>query len=133
MGAARPVTVRMERRVLRLRTCLGRSTAVRYLDTLSAALQPLGYRSIRLYRPEEFPMPVALPVLWEPFLWVYVPGPRGHVGTVLNARAVPNQMWAYHEARRGRQGYLSPCGDAKTAAEEVDRLLKHRMYPDVDW
>lgn len=37
--------------------------------------------------------------------------------------------WGYHEARRGRRGYLAPCGDAKAAAEVVDELLKHRMYP----
>ncbi|GAA4236611.1 hypothetical protein GCM10022254_46690 [Actinomadura meridiana] len=131
MGETRPLTVRAQRRMLRLRTHLGRSTAVRYLDTLSAALKPLGYRAVRLYRPDEFP--VALPAFWEPFLWVYVPGPRSHVGTVVNARAVPNQMWAYHEARRGRHGYLSPCGDVKAAAEEVDKLLKDRMYPGNPW
>jgi hypothetical protein len=106
---------------------------VRYLDTLSAALKPLGYRPVRLYRPEEFPVPVTLPTLWEPFLWVYVPGPYSHVGTVVNARAVANQMWAYHEAQRGRYGYLSPCGDVKAAAEEIDKLLKQRMYPGNPW
>ncbi|WP_121433585.1 hypothetical protein [Actinomadura pelletieri] len=123
----------MERRTLLLRTHLGRSTAVRYLDTLSAALKPLGYRSVRLYRPEEFPASVVLPLLWEPLLWVYVSGPHSHVGTVVNARAVANQMWAYHEARRGRHGYLSPCGDVKAAVEEIDKLLKHRMFPGNAW
>ncbi|WP_147339414.1 hypothetical protein [Actinomadura spongiicola] len=119
--------------MLRLRTRLGRSTAACYLDTLSAALKPLGYRSVRLYRPEECPTPVALPMLWEPLLWVYVSSPHSHVGTVVNARAVANQMWAYHEARRGRRGYLSPCGDVKAAAEEIDKLLKHRMFPGNAW
>ncbi|RFS85975.1 hypothetical protein D0T12_04870 [Actinomadura spongiicola] len=119
--------------MLRLRTHLGRSTAVRYLDTLSAALKPLGYRAIRLYRPEEFPVPVALPALWEPFLWVYVPGPHSHVGTVVSARAVSGGMWAYHEAQRGRFGYLSPCGDVKAAADQTDKLLKHRMFPGNAW
>ncbi|NKZ02497.1 hypothetical protein [Actinomadura latina] len=43
--------------------------------------------------------------------------------------AVPGGGWAYYEAGRGRHGYLSPCGDAKHAADEVDSLLKHRMFP----
>ncbi|WP_344900218.1 hypothetical protein [Actinomadura meridiana] len=124
------MTVRVGRRVLRLRTHFGRSKAVRYLDTLSAALKPLGYRPIRLYHPEEFPAPIPG---GEPLLWIYVPGPHSHVGTVVNARAVANQMWAYHEAQRGRHGYLSPCGDAKAAAKEIDRLLKHKMYPGNPW
>ncbi|GAA4229415.1 hypothetical protein GCM10022254_21780 [Actinomadura meridiana] len=133
MGKTRPLTVRTERRILQLRTHLGRSTAVRYLDTLSAALKPLGYRPIRLYRPEEFPMPVILPALWEPSLWVYVSGPHSHVGAVLNARVVQHHMWAYHEAQRGRFGYLSPCGDVKAAAERIDSVLKRRMYPGNAW
>ncbi|WP_433476046.1 hypothetical protein ACQPZP_02795 [Spirillospora sp. CA-142024] len=44
-------------------------------------------------------------------------------------RAVAGGRWAYHEAQRGRAGYLFPCGDAKAAAEQVDLLLKHRMFP----
>jgi hypothetical protein len=31
--------------------------------------------------------------------------------------------------RRGRRGYLCLCGDAETAAAQVDRLLKHRLFP----
>ncbi|WP_344894339.1 hypothetical protein [Actinomadura meridiana] len=106
---------------------------MRYLDLLAVALQPKGYRSIRLYRPEEFPAPVALPALWEPLLWVYVPGPDEHVWTVVSARAISGGMWAYHEAARGRYGYLSPCGDVKAAADRTDRLLKHKMYPGNAW
>lgn len=37
--------------------------------------------------------------------------------------------WGYHVAERGRRGYLAPCGNAKAAAEQVEDLLKHRMFP----
>lgn len=42
---------------------------------------------------------------------------------------VPGGAWGYHDAERGRRGYLAPCGDAKAAAEQVEDLLKHRMFP----
>ena len=32
-------------------------------------------------------------------------------------------------AGRGRHGYLCPCGDTQRAAEQVDAVLKHRMFP----
>ncbi|MEU9841929.1 hypothetical protein AB0C69_22195 [Actinomadura sp. NPDC048032] len=50
------------------------------------------------------------------------------VGVVVSVRAVPGG-WAYHRAQRGRFGYLVPCGDVEAAAEQVDLLLKHRMFP----
>lgn len=126
MGQVRPLTVRAERHVLRLRTHFGRSTAVRYLDLLAVALKPKGYRFVRLYRPEEFPISL-------PLLWVYASGPEDHVGVLVSVRAVRGGMWAYHEARRGRFGYLSPCGDVLVAADQTDRLLKHKMYPGNAW
>lgn len=126
MGQVRPLTARAERHVLRLRTHFGRSTAVRYLDLLAVALKPKGYRFVRLYRPDEFPISL-------PLLWVYAVGPDDHVGVVVSARAVAGGMWAYHEAHRGRFGYLYPCGDVKAAAGEIDRLLKYKMYPGNAW
>ncbi|MFB4308402.1 hypothetical protein [Actinomadura sp. GTD37] len=112
--------------MLRLRTHFGRERAVRYLDLLAVALKPKGYRFVRLYRPEEFPVSL-------PLLWVYAAGPDSHVGIVVSARAVAGGLWAYHEAQRGRFGYLSPCGDVKAAADQTDSLLKHKMYPGNAW
>lgn len=105
------------RSVLCWRTRLGRATAVRYLDTLSVALQPQGWRFVKLYRPAPLPM-----------LRVYALGAE-EVGIVVSVLAVPGGMWGYHDARRGRRGYLCSCGDAKSAAEVVGDLLKHRLYP----
>ncbi|QFG21108.1 hypothetical protein [Actinomadura sp. WMMB 499] len=96
---------------------------MRYLNLLAVALEPRGWRLVRLYRPQEFPIPV-------PLLWIYASGAADDVGLVVNVLATPHRTWAYHEAARGRHGYLFPCGDAKAAAEQVDKLLKHRMFPD---
>lgn len=126
MGEVRPLTVLAKRHMLRLRTHFGRSTAVRYLDLLAVALRPKGYRFIRLYRTEEFPVSL-------PLLWVYAVGPDGLAGILVSARAVAGGMWAYHEARCGRFGYLAPCGDALAAADQADKLLKHKMYPGDAW
>ncbi|GAA1812762.1 hypothetical protein GCM10009735_52800 [Actinomadura chokoriensis] len=126
MGEVRPLTVRAERHMLRVRTRLGRSTAVRYLDLLAVALKPKGYRFVWLYRPDEFPISL-------PLLWVCAVGPDGHVGLVVSARVVAGGAWAYHEAQGGRYGYLFPCGDVLAAAEQADKLLKHKMYPGNAW
>lgn len=90
--------------------------AVRYLEALVAALEPEGWRFVRLYRTEEFPVPL---------LWVYV----RDIGIAVSVLAVPGGTWAYYEAQRGRAGYLAACGDAGTAAEVVGRHLKRRMFP----
>lgn len=108
---------RMERSMLVWRTRMGRKTAVRYLDTLAVALQPRGWRFVKLYRPAPLPL-----------LRVYANGAED-VGIVVSVLATPGGTWGYHDAPRGRRGYLFPCGDAKSAAEVVDDLLKHRMYP----
>ncbi|WP_165959101.1 hypothetical protein [Actinomadura sp. KC345] len=39
------------------------------------------------------------------------------------------EPWGYYEAGRGRHGYLSPCGDTKYATDQVDAVLKQRMFP----
>ncbi|WP_433463466.1 hypothetical protein [Spirillospora sp. CA-128828] len=114
----------MERCVLRWRTLLGRTTAERNLDLLAVALQPRGWRLVKLYRSQEFPVSV-------PLLWVYASGPAGVVGLVVSVLATSGGMWAYHDAERGRCGYLFPCGDTKAAAEQVDSLLVHRMFSDA--
>ncbi|TDC93064.1 hypothetical protein [Actinomadura sp. 7K507] len=109
--------LRAERAILLLRTRTGRKTTIRYLDTLAVALRPQGWRFVKLYRPAPIPL-----------LRVYANGTE-EIGIVVSVLATPGGTWGYHEARRGRRGYLSPCGDAKAAAEVVDGLLKHRMYP----
>lgn len=109
-----------ERHVLRWRTLRGGATAERHLSLLAVALEPRGWRLVRLYRSQGFPLPV---------LWVYASGPDDHVGLGVLALTVPGGAWAYHAAERGRRGYLAPCGDAKAAADQVDALLKHRMFP----
>lgn len=121
MGEVRALSVRAERQVLRLRTRLGKRTAIRHLDALAIALQQQGWRFIKFYRPEEFPTPL-------PMLWVHA-GFSKALGIVISVRATPGGTWGYYETPRGRQGYLWPCGDAKSAAERVDRLLKHRVFP----
>lgn len=115
------LSARMERSVLDWRTRLGRSTSIRYLDDLSAALKPEGWRFVKLYRPT--PAPV---------LRIYARGPA-EVALMVSVLAVPGRLWGYHDARRGRHGYLCLCGDAERAADVVGRLLKHRMYPSTSW
>ena len=120
MGQMRPLNVQVERHVLRWRTYRGRATAETYLSLLAVALEPRGWRPIRLYRTHGFPVPL---------LWIYAGGPDAHVGLGVIVMAVPGGAWGYHTAERGRRGYLAPCGDAKAAAEQVEDLLKHRMFP----
>lgn len=122
MGSMRPLNVQAERYLLRWRTGRGRPTVIPNLDLLAVAVTAKGYRCVKLYRAAEFP---ARP----PLLWVFAFGPEHHVGVVVWVRAVPGGAWGYYEAGRGRRGYLSPCGDTKHAADQVDALLKHRMYP----
>ncbi|GAA0601904.1 hypothetical protein [Actinomadura livida] len=107
----------VERGVLLCRTRMGRKTAVRHLDVLSVALRPRGWRFVKLYRPAPIPL-----------LRVYANGAE-EIGIMVSVLAIPGGAWGYHEAQRGRRGYLAPCGDAKAAAEVVDELLTHRMYP----
>lgn len=122
MGSLRPLNVRVERHLLRWRTYLGRSTAIHYLDLLDGAVVSKGYRAVKLYRAEEFPTR-------PPLLWVFAFSPEGHVKVAVSVRATSGNSWGYFEAGRGRGGYLSVCGDTGHAAEQVDALLKHRMFP----
>lgn len=92
---------------------------MRYLEVLALAVRARGWRCVKLYG-REFP---------RPLLWVYASGVAEDVGVVVSVRAVAGGMWAYHDVQRGRAGYLFPCGDAKAAAEQVDLLLKHRLFP----
>ncbi len=121
MGQVRPLSVQVEQRVLRWRTYRGRATAERFLSLLAVALEPRGWRLVRLYRAQGFPVPL---------LWVYASGPDDHVGLGVVVLAVPGGAWGYHVAEPGRRSYLAPCGDTKAAAEQVEDLLKHRMFPD---
>ncbi|NVI89128.1 hypothetical protein [Actinomadura sp. BRA 177] len=116
------MSVQVERYVLRWRTRLGRATAIRHLDLLALAVQAKGYRHVKLYQADEIPTR-------PPVLWVFAFSPDDHVRVAVSVHAMPSGGWAYCEAGRGRHSYLSPCGDAKHAAEQVDALLKHRMFP----
>jgi hypothetical protein len=121
VGEVRDLTVRAERYLLRWRTRLGHQTATRHLDDLAVALAPQGWRFVKFYRREEFPVPA-------PLLWIHASGTKD-VGIVVSVLAVSGGAWAYHDAQRGRRGYLCPCGDSETAAAQIDRLLKHRLFP----
>jgi len=122
MDRVRPVSVQVEQHVLRWRTYRGHATAERFLSLLAVALAPRGWRLVRLYRAQGFPVPL---------LWIYTDGPHDHVGLGVVVLAVPGGAWGYHDAERGRRGYLAPCSDAKAAAGQVEDLLKHRMFPDT--
>jgi hypothetical protein len=122
MGQVRAVSVRMERCVPRWRRYRGRAAVARHLDLLAVALRAKGYRCLRLYRPDEFSVPL-------PLLWVFACGPEDHVGVVVGVRPAPGGFWGYYEAGRGRAGYLAPGGDAEFAAEQVDAVLRHKMFP----
>ncbi|MFA1549318.1 hypothetical protein [Actinomadura chokoriensis] len=93
MGEVRALAVRAERHLLRWRTRRGDETATRYLDELAAALAPQGWRFVKFYRREEFPVPV-------PLLWVHARATKD-VGIVVSVLAVPGRAWAYHDAQRG--------------------------------
>ncbi|MEV5824943.1 hypothetical protein AB0L25_05145 [Spirillospora sp. NPDC052242] len=105
----RALTVRAHALVLGWRTWRGRATAVRYLDALAAVLRTKGYACILRARP--------------PLLWVLA---GGRVLAAIGVHATPGGRWTYREA--GRR-HLCPCGDAEAAADLVDRILKHRMFP----
>ncbi|TDD79723.1 hypothetical protein E1293_22455 [Actinomadura darangshiensis] len=122
MGSLRPLNVRAGRHLLGWRTRLGRSTAVRNLDLLAIAVQARSYRFVKLYQADEFPTR-------PPLLWVFAFSPDDHVRVAVTVHAMPGRGWAYYEAGRGRHGHLSPCGDTKHAADQVDAVLKHRMFP----
>ncbi|MFA1550879.1 hypothetical protein [Actinomadura chokoriensis] len=122
MGSLRPLNVQAGRHLLRWRTRLERTTAIRNLDLLAVAVQAKNYRHVKLYQADEFPNR-------PPLLWVFAFSPDDHVRVAVNVHATPGGGWAYYEAGRGRRGYLSPCGDTKHAADQVDALLKHRMFP----
>lgn len=109
--------------MLRCRTRVGHNTALRYLEGLAVALEASGWRCVRLYRPDGFP--ISLPVLR-----VYAPG-AVDVEVWIHVRAEPNGLWCYYEAHRGRGagGRICACGDAKGAAEQVERTLRERIYP----
>ncbi|MFA1548585.1 hypothetical protein [Actinomadura chokoriensis] len=109
--------------VLDLRTRMGHRTAMRRLELLRVALGPKGWRCVGLYdRPEFRWFPV-------PLLWVYASGPVRDVGAVVRARALPGGTWGYFEAGDERGGFVWPCEDTKAAADALDLLLKHRLFP----
>ncbi|MEU8801198.1 hypothetical protein [Spirillospora sp. NPDC048819] len=120
MGSLRPLNA--QRHVLRWRTRRGRLTAIRHLDLLSVAIQAKAYRCVKLYQADDLPTR-------PPVLWVFAFGPDHHVRVGVAVHAMPGGTWSYYLAGRGRHGYLAPCGDTKYAADQVDGLLKHRMYP----
>ncbi|MGI5421646.1 hypothetical protein [Actinomadura luteofluorescens] len=64
-----------------------------------------------------------------PLLWVFACGPEEHAGMVVGVRSARGGTWGYYEAGRGQAGYLAPYGDAKFAADQVDAVLRHKMFP----
>lgn len=120
MGS-RPVSVRAERHLLRWRTWRGRPVAIRCLDLLAVAVRAKGYRCVKLYEAADLPTRPTV-------LWVFAFGLDDHVCVAITVCAA-GRGWGYHQAGRGRHGYFAPCGDAKCAADQIDGLLKHRMYP----
>lgn len=107
--------------VLGWRTRAGRRRVMRNLDLLAVALEPRGWRLLRYYRAEEFPVSL-------PLLRVYASGVDRDVQVVVTVRAM-RRGWGYFVVGRGRDGFIIGCGDAKAAAERVDGMLKHQMYP----
>lgn len=124
MGQMRPLAAQATTYVLRWQARRGRRTAEGNLDLLALALRRRGWHTVRLYRTPEFPIPL-------PLLWVYAGGPHDHAGLAVSALPVQGGGWGYHDARRGRRGYLGPCHDTEAAAEQVESLLEHRMLPDT--
>ncbi|WUH99446.1 hypothetical protein OHR68_39145 [Spirillospora sp. NBC_00431] len=112
--------------VLEWRTFAGHEVAVRKLELLRVALLPMDWRCVGLYDKQEFRFPV-------PLLWVYASGAADDVGAVVTVQALPGQAWGYFEAGDGRGGFVATCGDVKAAAEALDLLLKHRMFPGRRW
>ncbi|MFG2244026.1 hypothetical protein [Spirillospora sp. NPDC048823] len=103
-------------RCLKWRTERNRDTAVRYLDLLALALERRGWRCVKSYRPQAVPART-------PLLLVSGAG----VAVSLCVLAVPGGGWAFHEAPRGRGGFLCFCGgDIKHAAQVIDRFLQDR-------
>ncbi|MEU8799374.1 hypothetical protein [Spirillospora sp. NPDC048819] len=108
--------------MLRWRTWVGRRRTVRDLESLAAALEPCGWRLLRYYRRKDFPVSL-------PLLRVYASGIERDVGLVIAVRATPRGTWGYFAVKTGRSEFLFACGDAQAAAERIDGLLKHQMYP----
>ncbi|MFI0412241.1 hypothetical protein [Actinomadura sp. 3N508] len=72
---------------------------------------------MKMYRPEVVPVRT-------PLLRVYGAGRAAATFTVV---AVPGGGWAFHEAHRGRGGFLCQCGgDIEVAARVIDRFLRER-------
>ncbi|MGP4022400.1 hypothetical protein [Actinomadura sp. 3N407] len=101
---------------------MGRRRMVRDLESLAVALEPRGWRLLRYYRRKEFPVSL-------PLLRVYASGIERDVGLVIAVRAAPGGTWGYFAVETGRSEFLIGCGDADAAAERIDGLLKHQMYP----
>lgn len=120
MGEA-PLTVDSVRRAVKLRllewrTLRNPDVAVAFLDALAPELERRGWRCVKTYEPEVIPVRT-------PLLRVY--GAR--LAVTLCVAALPGGGWGYHEASRGRAGFLCPCGDpAGWTAEIVDRFLRER-------
>lgn len=122
MGSLRSLIVRAEAHLLWWRTRLDRASAILYLELLAAAIQSKGYRCIKHYQADDLPT-------WRPLLLILVFSPDDHVRLTVSVQATPGQTWAYYETGRGSRFYLSSCADTERAADQVDALLKHRMFP----
>lgn len=116
MGQA-PLTGDHLRRTIRLRylkwrTDRKRDMATHHLDALALTLEQNGWRCVKTYAPDVVPVRT-------PLLRIYG---TGTAVTTINVMAVAGGRWAFHEASRGRAGYLCDC-DADT--KPIEQFLRN--------
>ncbi|MFI0407321.1 hypothetical protein [Actinomadura sp. 3N508] len=103
-------------RYLDWRTARNHHLVTQYLDLLALILERNGWRCVKTYSPDVVPVRM-------PLLRVY--GTDRAVITI-NVRAVAGNRWAFHEASRGRLGYLADCGsDIKETAQVIGQFLSN--------
>ncbi|MFI0482106.1 hypothetical protein [Actinomadura sp. 9N215] len=120
MGQASLTGYRLRRtirhRYLKWHTERNRDTAIRYLDALALTLERNGWRCVKTYTPDVVPV-------HTPLLRVYG---TGSAVLTINVMAVPGRRWAYHEASRGRTGYLCDCGaDLKDITHVIEQFQRN--------
>ena len=101
---------------LRWRTNRNHDVVLRCLDALAFALESGGWRCVKTYHAEITPVRI-------PLLRVY----GAAVTTTLCVMALPGGRWGFHDAPRGRGGFLCHCeDDIQAAAQVIDRFLRER-------
>jgi hypothetical protein len=121
MGPASLTGYRVRRRIryrhLQWRTDRNRETAIHHLDLLAHALEDNDWRCVKTYTPRTIPVRT-------PLLRAYN---ANHTVLTLNVLAVPGGGWAYHEAARGRGGFLCHCGgDINQTVHLINHYFRDR-------